>query len=118
MTPQQVSWIVLNKVRTQPHKSGWLASTINPWGARMSSLSLDTSLEAARIQHQVYRNMPPEKRLDMACQMSDAVRSLSAAGVRARHPEYTDREVELAVIRLCLGETLFRLAYPDQDVVP
>jgi hypothetical protein len=84
----------------------------------MSLLPLDTSLEAARIQHLVYRNMSPEKRLDMACQMSDAVRSPSAAGVRERHPEYTDREVELAMIRLSLGEKLFRLAYPGQDVVP
>lgn len=62
--------------------------------------------------------MAPEKRLEMACRMSDEARQLSAAGVRARHPEYTDREVELAVIRLCLGEELFRLAFPGQDVVP
>jgi hypothetical protein len=84
----------------------------------MSSLPMDTSLEAARVQHQVYRSMAPEKRLEMACRMSDEARSLSAAGVRSRHPEYTERQVQLAVIRMCLGEELFRLAYPGQNVVP
>lgn len=84
----------------------------------MSMLPLDTSLEAARVQHLVYRNMAPMNRLEMACRMSDEARELSAMGVRARHPEYTDRQVELAVIRLCLGEELFRLAFPGQYVIP
>ena len=79
----------------------------------------DTSLEAARIQHEVYRRIAPQKRLKMACQMSDAVRQLAAVGVRARHPEYLDREIKLAVIRLILGEKLFQAAYPaDKDVMP
>jgi hypothetical protein len=50
--------------------------------------------------------------------MIEATRALSAAGVRARHPEYTEREVELAVIRLILGEELFRKAFPGKDVTP
>jgi hypothetical protein len=81
-------------------------------------LPADTSLEAARVQHAVYRRMSPERRLHLAFQMTASARKLSAAGVRARHPEYTDRQVELAVIRMMLGEELFRRAYPDEDVVP
>lgn len=78
----------------------------------------DTSFEAARMQHRVYRRLAPQQRLTMACQMSDAARKIAAAGVRARHPDYADREIELAVIRLVLGEHLFQAAYPNEDVVP
>lgn len=81
-------------------------------------LPADTSLDAARVQHAVYRRMTPERRLRLACQMSDSIRTLSATGVRARHPEYSDRQVTLAVIRMTLGEDLFRRAYPGEDVRP
>jgi hypothetical protein len=79
-------------------------------------LPSDTSLEAIRVQHAIYRRMPPEKRLHLMCQMADSARALAADGVRARHPEYTERQVRLAVIRLRLGEELFRCVYPAEDV--
>jgi hypothetical protein len=81
-------------------------------------LPADTSLDAVRVQHAVYRRMTPERRLELTFQMIESIRALSAAGVRARHPQYTDRQVELAVIRLTLGEELFRQAFPGEDVVP
>jgi hypothetical protein len=81
-------------------------------------LPADTSLEAIRVQHAVYRRMTPEQRWKLAFQMTEFVRALSASGVRLRHPEYTERQVELAVIRLTLGEELFRKAFPGEDVVP
>ena len=83
-----------------------------PW------LPADTPLEVIRMQHAIYRRMPAERRLKMALQMSDAIRRVSAEGVRARHPEYTPRQVELAVIRMMIGEDLFRRAYPGEDVRP
>jgi hypothetical protein len=81
-------------------------------------LPADTTLEAMRVQHEIYRRMPAERRLRMALQMSDAIRRVSAEGVQARHPEYTPRQVELAVIRMMVGEELFRRAYPGEDVRP
>jgi hypothetical protein len=81
-------------------------------------LPADTSLEAIRVQHAVYRRMTVEQRLKLTFQMIEAARALSASGVRARHPEYTERQVELAVIRLTLGEELFRKAFPGEEVVP
>jgi hypothetical protein len=81
-------------------------------------LPADTSLDAIRVQHAVYRRMSPERRLQLAFQMTASARTLAASGARARHPEYTPRQVDLAVIRLTLGEELFRLAYPGEDVVP
>ncbi len=79
-------------------------------------LPADTSLEAARVQCEIYRRMAPEKRLHLAFQMTASARALAAAGVRVRHPEYSERQVKLAVIRLTLGEELFRKVYPGEDV--
>lgn len=81
-------------------------------------LPLDTSLDIWRMQVEIFRRMTGEQRLDMAFQLSHSTRALSAAGVRHRHPEYGDREVQLAVIRMMIGEELFREAYPGVDVQP
>ncbi|RLE30317.1 hypothetical protein DRJ54_02945 [Candidatus Acetothermia bacterium] len=56
--------------------------------------------------------MAPEERLQRGLELAELVRALLAAGVRARHPEYSEEEVRLAVIRIVLGEKLFRAAYP------
>lgn len=76
----------------------------------------DTTEEAARVQWGVLRRMPPEKRLEQAFQMTADLRRRLADGVRQRHPEYGERQVRLAVIRLTLGDELFRVVYPGVDV--
>ncbi len=81
-------------------------------------LPADTSLEAIRVQHSVYQRMTPEQRWELSIQMTEDTRAISAAGVRSRHPEYTERQVELAVIRMILGEDLFSKAYPGENVIP
>jgi hypothetical protein len=73
----------------------------------------DTTVEAARVQYEIFRRMPAERRLELALQMSDALREIAAAGVRQRHPDYSEEQVRLAVIRLTLGDDLFRKAYGD-----
>ncbi len=81
-------------------------------------LPRDTSLEAFRTQLEIYRQMSPEARLEQALQWSEQVQELGRIGIRSRHPEYTDREVQLASIRLRLGNELFRRVYPGIDVQP
>jgi hypothetical protein len=78
----------------------------------------DTAPQAAAVQLEAYRRMAPVERLRIAFEMSDSVRRLSAAGVRSRHHDYSEEQVRLAVIRLSLGEDLFRKAYPGVDVPP
>jgi hypothetical protein len=82
----------------------------------METVPADTTLEAARVQYDIYRRMPPERRLELALRMSDSLRALTAAGVRHRHPEYDEEQVRLAVIRLTLGDELFRQVYPGVAV--
>jgi hypothetical protein len=78
----------------------------------------DTRPEAAAVLFEIYRRMPPLRRFELALEMGEMARSLSDAGVRSRHPDYSDEQVRLAVIRLSLGDDLFREVYPGVDVQP
>jgi hypothetical protein len=81
-------------------------------------VSPDTTEEAARVQREVYRRMSPARRLQLIFEMNEHLRKLLAAGVRSRHPDYTEAQVKRAVIRLWLGRELFERAYPGQQIVP
>ena len=74
----------------------------------------DTTPEADAAQFGVYRRMSDARRLEIALQMSDEARRITAAGIRAHHPEYTDTHVEDALRRLMLGTKLFHMAWPDR----
>jgi hypothetical protein len=76
----------------------------------------DTTHEAAMVQLEIFRRMPPEQRLQLAFQMTDSLRQVAAAGVRHRHPEYNEQQVRLAVIRLTLGDQLFHEVYPGVNI--
>ena len=76
----------------------------------------DTTVDAGRVQAEVWRGMTGARRVELAAEMSENVRRIAAEGVRRRNPDYTDEHVRLAVIRLSLGEKLFQLVYPDCDI--
>jgi hypothetical protein len=60
-------------------------------------------MEAWQRQIQALRRMTPQQRLAAGMAMSDDVRALLAAGIRARHPGYTDAELRDAVVDAFLG---------------
>jgi hypothetical protein len=74
---------------------------------------LDTSIEAEEVQLGIYRNLGPEGRLQVACDLNRLVRKSMAEGIRLRHPEYNEEEVRLAMIRLTLPTELFMKVYPQ-----
>jgi hypothetical protein len=76
----------------------------------------DTTLEAFHVQFEILRRIKPSRRLELACELSDFVRSNCASGVRSRHPEYSEDQVRLAVARLTLGDKLFREVYPGVEI--
>jgi hypothetical protein len=75
------------------------------------AIPADTSPEAFRVLIQAYRGMPPGRRLEIAMQMSEDILEIAAAGVRQRHPDYSDEQVHMALISMRLGEKLFREVY-------
>lgn len=86
--------------------------------ASASMRPLDTTDEAWAIQLEIYRHMPPAERLRIGLELSAMSRRLLRDGIRRRHPEYTDREVELATIRALLPRELFHAAYPGIPELP
>ena len=73
----------------------------------------DTTLEAARVQFSILRKIGLEGRARMTIELSDGLRSIVESGVRGRHPDYDDKMVRLAFLRITIGEELFRQFYPD-----
>jgi hypothetical protein len=63
----------------------------------------DTSARAAAVQLALYREAGPSGRAQVAVELSDAVRETAIAGIRRRHPEYSEREVALSFLRLVYG---------------
>lgn len=78
----------------------------------------DTSPEAQEFQVNIFRQMTPERRLQGAMDLAETSRQLLAQGVLQRHPEYSQEEVRLAVIRLVLGEELFAKTYTTEKGIP
>jgi len=85
-------------------------------GVDIELIPADTTPEARLVELAIWRRMSPERRLEIAFEMTETLRSIVAAGVRSRHPEYSEQQVKLAMIRLWLGDELFRKVYPGVDV--
>jgi hypothetical protein len=80
--------------------------------------SRDTSPEAHEIQMQIYRSMTPGRRIELGFEMSEEAFEVMAAGIRMRHPNYTEDQVRWALIRLRTeDDDLFRRAWPDAPLL-
>lgn len=58
------------------------------------------------------------RRVEMVVEMTAAAEEVTRAGIRVRHPEYTDDEVRLTTWRLRWGDDLYRAAIPDGPILP
>lgn len=79
----------------------------------MSEHHSDTSREARELQDAIWQRLGPFGRVALAIRMSEDLREVTRAGIRQRHPGYSEREVELALRRLMWGDALFASVYPD-----
>jgi hypothetical protein len=57
--------------------------------------SRDTCVEIERRQIEIWRAMPPERKLAIVSELTRTVDDLARAGIRERHPDATPREIEL-----------------------
>lgn len=83
----------------------------------MNAIPADTTLEAVRKQFEILRRLGPEVRLKMAFEMSDNLRRIVEAGVRGRHPDYNEQQIKQGVLRLMIGERLYREAFGDKTKI-
>jgi hypothetical protein len=72
----------------------------------------DTSQAAAAAQADVLRHLLPERRLELAVDMSLTARALLGARLRAEHPDWSETEVHTQVLRLTLAGTVLH-PHPD-----
>jgi hypothetical protein len=80
-------------------------------------LPADTSPEAWEMQNEAYRRMGGTARLAIAMRLTQFARETALAGIRVRHPLYSEDEVHRAFARLRLGDDLVREIWPDRDLV-
>jgi hypothetical protein len=73
----------------------------------------DTSAPAEAAQLAAYRRMSGEQRVAIASNLSEDVREIARAGIRARHPNYDEEQVRFALFRMLLGDELFGRAWPE-----
>lgn len=66
----------------------------------------DTSTAAFERQLEAFRAMTPSERVAIAAAMSDEIRALAEAGIRDRHPTYTDAQVAKSLSQILLGPEL------------
>ena len=60
------------------------------------------------MQIRLLREAGVARRLDLAMSLSQTAIELSRGAIRERHPDWSDREVQLELVRLCYGEELAR----------
>jgi len=74
----------------------------------VSEASQETSPSALSVQTQIYRAMPPARKLRAVFEMFEFALQLARSGARMRHPDWTDEQVEVEARRLVTGTTLYR----------
>ncbi|MFL6438328.1 MAG: hypothetical protein ACJ71Q_12165 [Terriglobales bacterium] len=63
----------------------------------------DTDSKAAAIQRQIFRRMTSAARLRLALEMSESMRNVALAGLRARQPELTADQLSRELMRVMYG---------------
>lgn len=79
--------------------------------------SRDTDEQTEQVRLARIRQMSPEERIAGVVQLSEDMRSIAAAGIRARHPDYSATQIKLALFRLLYGDDLVRQVWPDAPLV-
>jgi hypothetical protein len=77
----------------------------------------DTEPAAHARQTEAYRRMGGSERLAVTFRLNEWARRASEAGIRSRHPDYSEEQVRMALRRLWLGDELTRQAWPDRELV-
>jgi len=81
----------------------------------MELIPADTTIEALRKQFEILERLGIEGRAEMTFQLSDNLRQITESGVRLRNPQYDEQAVRREVLRITLGDELYRKAFEEQD---
>jgi hypothetical protein len=73
-------------------------------------LPRDTHPTVHELQLAAYRALSPERRAEIAAELTRLTRGMAREGIRLRHPSYTEAEVNSALLYLLYGKEVDRLA--------
>ncbi len=82
----------------------------------MSYLPADTDPKTMNAYYDALRQIPPERRAELAMEASNFMRSVVEAGIRATYPQFSESQVQREVAKRLLGPELFRKAYTDRGL--
>ena len=82
----------------------------------MGIISPDTTIEASAVEVEILRKMDVSQRAEITFQLGNNLRQMVESGVRFRHPDYDNRKVNMAVLRIFVGDKIFRQIYGDIEV--
>ena len=74
----------------------------------------DTSPKAEQAYLSALRSMPAWRKFQVIGSLNSVVRELTLAGIKARHPEFSEQQTIRAAAALWFGETLAAKAYPKR----
>lgn len=77
----------------------------------MPTLSRDTSPEAERIQIELLRQMPSWRKMELINQLTQMWYALALTGLRHRHPQASDEELQRRLADRMLGSDLAAQVY-------
>jgi len=83
---------------------------------RLDFIPADTSPEAYEAQNEAYRLMGGAGRTAVMFRLIELARENAKAGIRVRHPDYDEDQVQHAFLRLRLGDELVREIWPDREL--
>jgi hypothetical protein len=77
----------------------------------------DTDESAHERQTEAYRRMSGRDRVAVSFRLNEFARRTAEAGIRSRHPDYSEEQVRFALHRLWLGDELTLRAWPGRELV-
>ena len=84
---------------------------LKPHEVSYRDLYPDTDPEAERVQMEIYRQMPPWKKIQVVEDANRLSRALALAGLRSRYPDAGPEEIQRRFLGLWLGEDLASEVY-------
>ena len=83
----------------------------------MTALYSDTDPKMESLQLQLLRDVPSWRKLEMLAELNAAAKMLALSGLRLRHPNASEAELQRRLAGLLLGEELAQEVYGDLEDV-
>jgi hypothetical protein len=77
----------------------------------------DTDAETHAVQMEIYRRLGGAGRSQAAFHLMALARDVAVGGIRTRHPDYDDRQVSRALVRLRYGDEVALGVWPTEPLV-